>query len=49
VVGVDRTAGPGTGEALRRAGAGLVVRDLAELLTGAPAAGDAGAGRGALP
>ncbi|MFF9867517.1 HAD family hydrolase [Streptomyces sp. NPDC013953] len=49
VVGVDRTAGPGTGEALRRAGAGLVVRDLAELLTGTPAAGGAGAEREARP
>lgn len=33
VVGVDRTAGAGTGDALLRHGAHLVVRDLAELLT----------------
>ncbi|MFF8289821.1 HAD family hydrolase [Streptomyces sp. NPDC016309] len=32
VVGVDRAAGPTTGDALRRAGADLVVHDLAELL-----------------
>ncbi|MEU7283512.1 HAD-IA family hydrolase [Streptomyces sp. NPDC045431] len=32
VVGVDRRAGPGTADALLRAGADLVVRDLAELL-----------------
>lgn len=32
VVGVDRTAGPGTRERLLRHGAGIVVRDLAELL-----------------
>ncbi|QGV77662.1 HAD family hydrolase [Streptomyces ficellus] len=32
VVGVDRTAGPGTADALRRAGADIVVPDLAELL-----------------
>ncbi|MFG3505054.1 HAD family hydrolase [Streptomyces sp. NPDC047821] len=32
VVGVDRAPGPGTGDALRRAGAGIVVHDLAELL-----------------
>ncbi|WP_438829162.1 HAD family hydrolase [Streptomyces adonidis] len=37
VVGVDRTAGPGTRERLLRHGAGIVVRDLAELLvSGAP-------------
>ncbi|MFF8841958.1 HAD family hydrolase [Streptomyces sp. NPDC015127] len=36
VVGVDRTAGPGTGAALREHGADLVVRDLAELLPDAP-------------
>ncbi|MFL1897759.1 HAD family hydrolase [Streptomyces tauricus] len=36
VVGVDRTAGPGTREALLKHGAHLVVRDLAELIeTGA--------------
>ncbi|MFJ8940484.1 HAD family hydrolase [Streptomyces sp. NPDC102365] len=32
VVGVDRTAGPGTGEALLRHGAHLVVRDLGALV-----------------
>jgi HAD superfamily hydrolase (TIGR01509 family) len=32
VIGVDRTAGPGTGDALLEHGADLVVRDLAELL-----------------
>ncbi|WP_175407245.1 HAD-IA family hydrolase [Streptomyces sp. TRM64462] len=32
VVGVDRTGGPGTGDALRRHGADVVVRDLAELI-----------------
>ncbi|WP_327341584.1 beta-phosphoglucomutase family hydrolase [Streptomyces europaeiscabiei] len=34
VVGVDRTAGPDTGEALRRHGADIVVRDLGELVEG---------------
>ncbi|ALC25175.1 HAD family hydrolase [Streptomyces pristinaespiralis] len=32
VIGVDRTGGPGTGDALLEHGADLVVRDLAELL-----------------
>ncbi|MBT2368980.1 HAD-IA family hydrolase [Streptomyces sp. ISL-10] len=36
VVGVDRTAGPGTDTALLDHGADLVVRDLAELLPDAP-------------
>ncbi|GAA2511830.1 HAD-IA family hydrolase [Streptomyces gobitricini] len=35
VVGVDRTAGRGMGDALRRAGADVVVRDPVELLTAA--------------
>ncbi|MER6156329.1 HAD-IA family hydrolase [Streptomyces sp. NPDC001868] len=34
VVGVDRTAGPDTAEALRRHGADIVVRDLGELVGG---------------
>ncbi|MFG3497082.1 HAD family hydrolase [Streptomyces sp. NPDC047928] len=34
VVGVDRTGGPGTGDALLRHGADLVVRDLGDLLDG---------------
>ncbi|MFF3291007.1 HAD family hydrolase [Streptomyces sp. NPDC003023] len=38
VIGVDRTAGPGTGAALLERGADLVVRDLAELLPDDPAA-----------
>ncbi|MGA4954662.1 HAD family hydrolase [Streptomyces lavendulocolor] len=38
VVGVDRTAGPGTADALRAAGADVVVRDVADLLA-APGAG----------
>ncbi|MGI5479761.1 HAD family hydrolase [Streptomyces lavendofoliae] len=38
VVGVDRAAGPGTADALRAAGADVVVRDPAELLA-APGAG----------
>ncbi|MEV5276989.1 HAD-IA family hydrolase [Streptomyces sp. NPDC051994] len=33
VVGVDRTQGPGTGDALLKHGADLIVRDLGELLT----------------
>ncbi|MGW7467615.1 HAD family hydrolase [Streptomyces xantholiticus] len=36
VIGVDRTAGPGTGAALLERGADLVVRDLAELLPDGP-------------
>ncbi|NWF28756.1 HAD-IA family hydrolase [Streptomyces sp. PKU-EA00015] len=36
VVGVDRTAGPGTGAALLEHGADLVVRDLADLLPATP-------------
>ncbi|MEU9985124.1 HAD-IA family hydrolase [Streptomyces sp. NPDC050856] len=36
VVGVDRAAGPGSGDALRRRGADIVVRDLAELLPDSP-------------
>ncbi|WP_338900100.1 HAD-IA family hydrolase [Streptomyces sp. TG1A-60] len=34
VVGVDRTGGPDTGDALRRHGADIVVRDLGELVGG---------------
>ncbi|MET9359641.1 HAD-IA family hydrolase [Streptomyces sp. NPDC006632] len=33
VIGVDRTEGPGSGEALLKHGADLVVRDLGDLLT----------------
>ncbi|MDJ0465540.1 HAD-IA family hydrolase [Streptomyces sp. H27-C3] len=36
VIGVDRTAGPGTAEDLLRHGADMVVRDLAELLVPQP-------------
>ncbi|MET9803892.1 HAD-IA family hydrolase [Streptomyces sp. NPDC006368] len=55
VIGVDRTAGPGTGDALRHAGADLVVHDPGELLTGDEGAENTGAegerteGEGAHP
>ncbi len=39
VIGVDRTAGPGTADALLLHGAHLVVHDLAELLAEAAEGG----------